>query len=112
MEKKNIRDFGGAKIEALLRVLGEHHKAAHGIPEADIQQKERSLGLSLPTVLRNYYKTLGQSPYITQGCNNQYEPLLLHELFNPEATRFYDGQGFSGLLSSRGIRDILRDSNS
>lgn len=57
-----------ATIEGLLRLLGEHKKAAHDIPEADIQQKEQSLGLSLPTVLRNYYKTFGQSPYITQGA--------------------------------------------
>ena len=37
-----------ATIEELLRVLGEHHKEAHGIPEADIQAKEQSLGFPLP----------------------------------------------------------------
>lgn len=65
-----------ANIETLLRILGEHHKETHGISEADIQAKEQSLGFSLPTPLRDYYKVLGRSPYITQGCNNQYEPLL------------------------------------
>ncbi|MBT2763342.1 SMI1/KNR4 family protein [Paenibacillus sp. ISL-20] len=83
-----------ATIEGIFRFLGEHHKEAHGIPEADIQAKEQSLGFSLPTALRNYYKTLGQSPYITQGCNNQYEPLLLQDVFIPDDTFFTTDKAF------------------
>lgn len=83
-----------ANIEGLLRVLGEHYKEAHGIQEADILEKEQSLGLSLPTTLRYYYKTLGQSPYFTQGCNNQYEPLPLQELFIPGSTFFTTDKAF------------------
>jgi len=59
-----------ANIERLLRILGEHHKEAHGIPEADIQAKEQSLGFALPTALRDDYMVLGRSPYILQGCIN------------------------------------------
>ncbi|WP_246059282.1 SMI1/KNR4 family protein [Paenibacillus lautus] len=59
-----------ANIEELLRVVGEHHKEAHGIREADILAKEQTLGFRLPVALRDYYKILGRSPYITQGCNN------------------------------------------
>lgn len=83
-----------ANIEALLRVLGEQHKEAHGIPEADILEKEQSLGFPLPTILRNYYMTLGRSPYITQGCNNQYEPLPLQEVFVPDDTFFTTDKAF------------------
>ncbi|EHB62721.1 SMI1/KNR4 family protein [Paenibacillus lactis] len=83
-----------ATIEGLLRVLGEHHKEAHGIPEADIQVKEQSLGLGLPVVLRDYYKNLGRSPYITQGCNNQYEPLPLQDVFIPDETFFTTDKAF------------------
>jgi hypothetical protein len=83
-----------ATIEGLLRILGEHHKEAHGIPEADIQAKEQSLGFLLPTTLREYYKNFGRSPYITQGCNNQYEPLLLQEVFIPDATFFTTDKAF------------------
>ncbi|MEK6989648.1 SMI1/KNR4 family protein [Paenibacillus sp. FSL K6-1566] len=83
-----------ATIEGLLRVLGEHHKEAHGIPEADIQAKEQSLGFRLPVVLRDYYKNLGRSPYITQGCNNQYEPLPLQDVFIPDKTFFTTDKAF------------------
>ncbi|CAM3416462.1 MULTISPECIES: SMI1/KNR4 family protein [Paenibacillus] len=83
-----------ATIEGLLRVLGEHHKEAHGIPEADIQVKEQSLGFRLPVVLRDYYKILGRSPYITQGCNNQYEPLPLQDVFIPDETFFTTDKAF------------------
>lgn len=83
-----------ANIERLLRVLGEHHKETHGIPEADIQAKEQSLGFSLPTALRDYYKILGRSPYITQGCNNQYEPLPLEDVFIPDETFFTTDKAF------------------
>ncbi|WP_339221975.1 SMI1/KNR4 family protein [Paenibacillus sp. FSL W7-1332] len=83
-----------ANIETLLRVLGEHHKETHGIPEADIQAKEQSLGFSLPTALRDYYKILGRSPYITQGCNNQYEPLPLEDVFIPDETFFTTDKAF------------------
>ncbi|WP_458476047.1 hypothetical protein [Paenibacillus sp. TH7-28] len=34
-----------ANIEGLLRILGNHHEEQHGIPEADIQAKEKSLGI-------------------------------------------------------------------
>ncbi|MGG4343624.1 SMI1/KNR4 family protein [Paenibacillus lautus] len=77
-----------AIIEGLLHILGEHHKETHGIPEADIQLKEQSLGYKLPAVLRDYYKVLGRSPYINQGCNNQYEPLPLQDVFIPNDTFF------------------------
>ncbi|UNK19367.1 SMI1/KNR4 family protein [Paenibacillus sp. N3/727] len=83
-----------ANIEGLLRVLGEHHKKVDSIPEADIQAKEQSLGFPLPTALRNYYKTLGRSPYITQRCNNQYEPLPLQEVFIPDNTFFTADKAF------------------
>ncbi|WP_054957765.1 SMI1/KNR4 family protein [Paenibacillus dakarensis] len=83
-----------ANIEAVLRILGGHHKESHGISEADIQAKEESLGVPLPTVLRNYYKTLGRSPYITQRCNNQYEPLPLQEVFIPDDTFFTTDKAF------------------
>ncbi|MBY0160808.1 SMI1/KNR4 family protein [Paenibacillus lautus] len=83
-----------ATIEGLLRVLGEHHKEAHDILEADIQAKEQSLGFPLPTVLREYYKILGRSPYITQGCNNQYEPLPLQDVFIPDDTFFTTDKAF------------------
>lgn len=83
-----------ATIEGLLRILGEHHKEAHGIPEADIQAKEQNLGFPLPTVLRDYYKVLGHSPYITQGCNNQYEPLSLEDVFIPDSTFFTTDKAF------------------
>lgn len=83
-----------ANIEGLLHVLGEHHKEAHGISEGDIQAKEQSLGFPLPTVLREYYKILGRSPYITQGCNNQYEPLPLQDLFIPDDTFFTTDKAF------------------
>lgn len=83
-----------ANIERLLRILGEHHKEAHGIPEAEIQAKEQSLGISLPTALRDYYMVLGRSPYITQGCNNQYEPLLLQDVFIPDDTFFTTDKAF------------------
>ncbi|RAR41292.1 SMI1/KNR4 family protein [Paenibacillus sp. MDMC362] len=83
-----------ANIETLLRILGEHHKEAHGISEADIQAKEQSLGFSLPTALREYYNNLGRSPYITQGCNNQYEPLLLQDVFIPDDTFFTTDKAF------------------
>lgn len=83
-----------ATIEGLLRILGEHHKEAHGIPEADIQAKEQSLGFPLPTVLRDYYKILGHSPYFTQGCNNQYEPLPMQEVFIPDDTFFTTDKAF------------------
>lgn len=83
-----------ANIERLIRILGEHHKEAHGISEADIQAKEQSLGFPLPTVLREYYKILGQSLYITQGCNNQYEPLPLQGLFIPDDTFFTTDKAF------------------
>lgn len=75
-----------ASIENLLRLLGDQHEAHHGIPESEIEAKERELGFSLPLVLRNYYKALGRSPHITQGCNNQYEPLPLEKLFIPDST--------------------------
>lgn len=83
-----------ANIERLLLILGEHHKETHGISEADIQAKEQSLGFPLPTTLREYYKILGRSPYITQGCNNQYEPLLLQDVFIPDDTFFTTDKAF------------------
>ncbi|MGC6585035.1 SMI1/KNR4 family protein [Paenibacillus sp. Dod16] len=83
-----------ANIETLLRILGEHHKEAHGISEAGIQAKEQSLGFSLPTALRDYYMVLGRSPYITQGCNNQYEPLPLQDVFIPDDTFFTTDKAF------------------
>ncbi|MEC0305667.1 SMI1/KNR4 family protein [Paenibacillus lautus] len=83
-----------ATIEGIFRFLGEHHKEAHGISEGDIQAKEQSLGFPLPTVLREYYKILGRSPYITQGCNNQYEPLPLQDLFIPDDTFFTTDKAF------------------
>lgn len=83
-----------ATIEGLLRILGEHHKEAHGISEADIQAKEQSLGFPLPTVLCEYYRILGRSPYITQGCNNQYEPLPLQGVFIPDDTFFTTDKAF------------------
>ncbi|WP_339295690.1 SMI1/KNR4 family protein [Paenibacillus sp. FSL W7-1279] len=83
-----------ANIETLLRILGEYHKETHGISEADIQAKEQSLGFPLPTRLREYYKNFGRSPYITQGCNNQYEPLQLQELFIPDDTFFTTDKAF------------------
>ncbi|OME86442.1 MULTISPECIES: SMI1/KNR4 family protein [Paenibacillus] len=83
-----------ATIEGLLRILGEHHKEAHGISEGDIQAKEQSLGFPLPTVLCEYYKILGRSPYITQGCNNQYEPLPLQDVFIPDDTFFTTDKAF------------------
>ncbi|MGG4093554.1 SMI1/KNR4 family protein [Paenibacillus lautus] len=83
-----------ATIEGLLVILGEHHKEAHGISEGDIQAKEQSLGFPLPTVLCEYYKILGRSPYITQGCNNQYEPLPLQDVFIPDDTFFTTDKAF------------------
>lgn len=83
-----------ANIEGILHVLGEQHKEVHGISEADIQTKEHSLGFPLPTVLREYYKILGRSPYITQGCNNQYEPLPLQDVFIPDDTFFTTDKAF------------------
>jgi len=83
-----------ANIERLLRILGEYHKETHGIPEEDIQAKEQSLGFPFPAVLQQYYKNLGRSPYITQGCNNQYEPLLLEDVFIPDETFFTTDKAF------------------
>lgn len=83
-----------ANLERLLRILGEHHKETHGISEADIQAKEQSLGFPLPTTLREYYKNFGRSPYITQGCNNQYEPLPLQDVFIPDDTFFTTDKAF------------------
>lgn len=83
-----------ASIENLLRLLGDQHEAHHGIPESEIEAKERELGFSLPLVLRNYYKVLGRSPHITQGCNNQYEPLPLEKLFIPDSTFFTTDKAF------------------
>lgn len=83
-----------ANIKELLRVLGEHHEEAHGVSEADILQKEQSLGFPLSTILRNYYMTLGRSPFITQGCNNQFEPLALQDVFIPDSTFFTVDKSF------------------
>lgn len=81
-------------IQTLLDILEDRHQEAHGIPEADIQAKEQSLGFPLPAALREYYKILGRSPYITQGCNNQYEPLPLEEVFIPDNDFFTTDKDF------------------
>jgi hypothetical protein len=81
-------------IQTLLDILGDHHQESHGILEADIQAKEQSLGFPLPAALREYYKILGRSPYITQGCNNQYEPLQLEEVFIPDNDFFTTDKDF------------------
>ena len=100
-----------ANIERLLLILGEHHKETHGISEADIQAKEQSLGFPLPTTCGNiirfwdvpHISPKGVITNMNRSCCRTCSFLMI---------LFHDRQGVPGLLSSGGVRDLLRDPHS
>ncbi|WP_166243397.1 SMI1/KNR4 family protein [Paenibacillus turpanensis] len=59
-----------------------------GYSHEEISQKERELRILFPDVLRSYYAAYGKCKYITQNCNNQYEPIKLQDVFIPDAEFF------------------------
>lgn len=64
-------------------LLSGHYHESFGNSEGEIAEKEAELEIIFPTIIRDYYKKYGRCHYITQNCNNQYEPLLLQEFFIP-----------------------------
>ncbi|PYY31126.1 SMI1/KNR4 family protein [Paenibacillus illinoisensis] len=83
-----------ADFRVLAEFLQGHDEAGGSISEEDIQEQERRLGRPFPVVLREYYKRFGRSQYITQQCNNQYEPMLLEDIFVPDSDFFTTDKAF------------------
>lgn len=83
-----------ADFRVLAEFLQGHDEAGGSISEEDIQEQERRLGRPFPAVLREYYKRFGRSQYITQQCNNQYEPMLLEDIFVPNSDFFTTDKAF------------------
>lgn len=72
-----------ANLDLLKKFLKPYKKLSWENTEDDIRQTEKKLNILLPAILKDYYRHFGKCPYITQGCNNNYEPLLLEDLFIP-----------------------------
>ncbi|WP_246058350.1 SMI1/KNR4 family protein [Paenibacillus illinoisensis] len=83
-----------ADFRVLTEFLQGHDEARGSISEEDIQKQERRLGKPFPAALREYYKRFGRSQYITQHCNNQYEPMLLEDIFVPDSDFFTTDKAF------------------
>ncbi|NUU78147.1 SMI1/KNR4 family protein [Paenibacillus xylanilyticus] len=83
-----------AEFKLLTEFLQGHDEVSDSISEEDIQEQERRLGKPFPAALCEYYKRFGRSQYITQNCNNQYEPMTLHDIFVPDPDFFTTDKGF------------------
>ncbi|CAH1222024.1 SMI1/KNR4 family protein [Paenibacillus sp. JJ-223] len=83
-----------AAFDVLNRVLEGHVGADDFISEQDLCEQEQRLGIRFPDVLREYYKRFGNCRYITQHCNNQYEPMRLQETFVPGPDFFTTDKAF------------------
>ncbi|MFS0871023.1 SMI1/KNR4 family protein [Paenibacillus xylanilyticus] len=83
-----------AEFKLLTEFLQGHDEVSDAISEEDIQEQERRIGKPFPAALREYYKRFGRSQYITQHCNNQYEPILLEDIFVPDSEFFTTDKEF------------------
>ncbi|MGC5776398.1 SMI1/KNR4 family protein [Paenibacillus pabuli] len=72
-----------AEYKFLTQVLEGHNDTEESISVEDIREQEHRLGIQFPKALHEYYKRFGNSTYITQHCNNQYEPMTLQDIFVP-----------------------------
>ncbi|MEO3946343.1 SMI1/KNR4 family protein [Gorillibacterium sp. CAU 1737] len=72
------------EFHALASFLLGRDRETSGYSEEDIVIHERRLGVSFPPSLRSYYRSFGQCPYLTPDGRNQYEPLMLADLFLPD----------------------------
>jgi len=83
-----------ADFRVLTEFLQGHDEAEDFITEEDVQEQESRLGKPFPAALREYYKRFGRSQYITQHCNNQYEPMALDDIFVPDSEFFTTDKAF------------------
>ena len=90
-----------ADFKVLAEFLQGHHEEASSNTEEDIREQERRLGKPLPAALREYYKRFGRCQYITQQCNNQYEPMLLEDIFVPDSDFFTTDKAFWSFINAK-----------
>jgi len=81
-------------FELLENILPKHRNTTIGNSEKEIIKKENDLGVKIPRILRNYYAKYGKCKYITQNCNNQYEPILLKYIFIPDKNFFTNNKDY------------------
>ncbi len=73
--------YTSSYAELVRRHLGREPKASDGLPDAEMREAEKRLGLQLPISLRDYYRTAGNLSELNEAHNLLLGP---HSLFVEE----------------------------